>query len=153
MVYTLYYPLSNIGEIMNKISDIMTKDPLFLSPHANVHKARMLMSENSIRHIPIKDIENQELVGMIDQKAVLSNAIKVINARGLENLEHEEKSMPISDIMNVSPSTVEVNVELIDVANSLLKKKSGCVAITDNKQLVGIITSSDFVKLFANSQK
>lgn len=137
---------------MSKISDIMTQNPLFLSQHANIHKARMLMAESSIRHIPVKDIESQQLIGMLDQKAVLSNAIKVINSRGLDNLEHEERSMPISKIMNDSPVTVEVSAEIIDVANSLLQKKAGCVAITDNGELIGIITSSDFVKLFASNQ-
>lgn len=125
----------------------MTKNPICLSEHANVNKARMLMAEKSIRHIPVKDIENNRLIGMLSQKSVLSNAIKIINQRGLENLEHEEKSSEISAIMDTSPSIFDVNDQLIDVANNLLQQKSGCVAILENGTLVGVITSNDFVKL------
>ncbi len=132
---------------MSKIQDIMTKNPICLSEHANVHRARMLMAEKSIRHIPIKNIDNGQLIGMLSQKAVLSNAIKIINQRGLEKLEHEEKSMEIAAIMETSPATFDVSDNLIDVANNLLQQKSGCVAILESKKLVGVITSNDFVKL------
>ncbi len=132
---------------MSKIQDIMTKNPICLSEHANVNKARMLMAEKSIRHIPVKDIENNQLIGMLSQKAVLSNAIKIINRRGLQKLEHEEKSTEIATIMETSPATFDVGDNLVEVANNLLQQKSGCVAILENEILVGVITSNDFVKL------
>lgn len=132
---------------MAKIIDIMTTHPICLSEHANVHKARMLMAEKSIRHIPVKDSSNNQLVGMLSQKALLSNAIKIINKRGMEHLEHEEKSMSISEIMEASPASFDIEHRLLDVANSLLEKKAGCVPILKDNQLIGVITSNDFVKL------
>ena len=57
---------------MSRIQDIMTKNPICLSEQANVHRARMLMAEKSIRHIPIKNIDYGQLIGMLSQKAVLS---------------------------------------------------------------------------------
>jgi len=135
---------------MNTLQDIMTKDPICLSEHANVHKARMLMAEKSIRHIPIKDIDSDRLIGMLSQKAVLSNAIKIINHRGFEKLQHEEKSAGISSIMNNSPAIFDIEDSIVGVAKNLLEQKSGCVAITENSKLVGVITSNDFVKLTVN---
>ena len=132
---------------MSSIQDIMTKDPFCLSEHANVYKARMMMAEKSIRHIPIKNIENNQLIGLLSQKAVLSNAIKIINQRGFEKLEHEEKSIEIASIMNDSPAVCDVEDNIVDVARKLLEQKSGCVAITEKNKLVGVITSNDFVKL------
>jgi len=125
----------------------MTKDPYCLSEHANAHKARMLMAEKSIRHIPIKNNEDGLLIGMLSQKSVLSNAIKVINQRGLEKLEHEEKSIEVASIMDKSPAVFDVNDNIVNIAKNLLQQKSGCVAITENGKLVGVITSNDFVKL------
>lgn len=107
----------------------------------------MLMAQKSIRHIPVKNSESGELIGFISQKVVLSNAIKIINQRGLENLEHQEKSMPIASIMDTNPYVFDINQNLLDVANCLLEKKAGCVAITENKKIVGVISSNDFVKL------
>ena len=132
---------------MNSIKDIMTENPYCLSEYTNVHKARMLMANKSIRHIPIKDLDSNKLIGMLSQKDVLSNAIKIINQRGLERLEHEEKSMELSTLMNKSPAVFDINDNLVDIADDLLSKKSGCVAIVENEILVGVITSNDFVKL------
>ena len=107
----------------------------------------MLMAEKSIRHIPIKDLESNQLIGMLSQKAVLSNAIKIINRRGLEKLEHEEKSLEVTTIMDTLPAFFDIEDNLLDVAINLLQNKSGCVAIVADKKLVGVITSNDFVKL------
>jgi len=132
---------------MSKIQEIMTKNPICLSEHANVHKARMLMAEKSIRHIPVKNSETNQMVGMLSQKALLANAIKIINKRGINQLEHEEKSTEVSSIMDNNPAVFNIESNLLDVANSLLEKKNGCVAITQDDNLVGVITSNDFVKL------
>ena len=132
---------------MSKIQEIMTRDPICLSTHANVHRARMLMAEKSIRHLPIKDPDSGKMVGMLSQKALLANAIMIINKRGIDALEHEERSTEIGTVMDDNPPKFDISANLLDVANSLLEKRNGCVAIEDNGTLVGVITSNDFVKL------
>ncbi|WP_444994212.1 CBS domain-containing protein [Aliikangiella sp. IMCC44359] len=132
---------------MKKIQDIMTHDPFFLSQHANVNRARMLMADKKIRHIPIKDSNSGKLIGMLGQKAVLANALNIINRHGFENLVHREKSMDIASIMSKEPSVFDINTEIAEVANSLLAQSNGCAAIEKDGKLVGIVTSSDFVKL------
>ncbi len=132
---------------MTKIQQIMTAKPICLSQHADVHKARMLMADKSIRHIPIKDMETNQIKGLVSQKSLLANAIKIINQRGLERLEHEEKSLSVSDIMDTNVSTCDINDPLINVANMLLQQKSGCVVVLEDQKIVGVITSNDFVKL------
>ncbi len=132
---------------MTEIQQIMTPKPICLSPHSDVHKARMLMAEKSIRHIPIKDLESNQLVGLVSQKSLLANAIKTINQRGLEQLEHEEKSLSLAEIMDTNPSTCDINAPLLEVAQLLLGEKGGCVVVTENGNISGVITSNDFVKL------
>ena len=73
----------------------MTVNPFFLSQLANVHKARMLMADKKIRHIPVKDADSGKLIGMLNQKAVLANAIKIITKRGLNQLQHVEVRPPV----------------------------------------------------------
>lgn len=46
-----------------KVSDIMTSNPVAGSPEMNVHEATKLMSENQIRRLPI--VENKNLVGIV----------------------------------------------------------------------------------------
>lgn len=132
---------------MSRITQIMTHNPEFLSQHTNVNKARMTMAEKKIRHLPIKDSSNGKLIGILSQKSILSNAIKIINQRGMDKLEYIEKSMSVASIMDSDPAIFDINADIRDVAASLLEQRSGCIAIEENNQLVGVITSSDFVKL------
>jgi len=131
---------------MTKIEQIMTRDPIYLTQHANINKARMMMADKRIRHIPVKDPESGKLIGMVSQKAVLANAIKIINLRGLDQLEYTEKSADIGSIMEQSPAVFDINSELVDIANSLIEQRTGCVAIERDNELVGVVTSNDFVK-------
>ena len=132
---------------MATVDSIMTHNPVFVSQHANVHKARMLLAEKKIRHLPVKSVDDGKLIGMVSQKAILKNAIKIINQRGFDQLEHTEKSMDVQSIMEGSPDIFDVSADVIDVARSLLTKRSGCIAVEDKGKLVGVVTSADFVKL------
>lgn len=132
---------------MLELSNIMTANPLSVTQHTNINKARMMMAEKKVRHLPVKDIENGSVIGIVNQKAILANAIKIINQRGFEQLEHAEKSMDIGSIMDSSPAVFDVNSTVLEVAQSLHSQRSGCVAIEQDNKLVGVVTSSDFVKV------
>ncbi|MCW9015444.1 MAG: CBS domain-containing protein [Kangiellaceae bacterium] len=132
---------------MPTIDSIMTHNPVFVSQHANVHKARMLMAEKKIRHLPVKSVDDGRLIGMVSQKAILKNAIKIINQRGFDQLEHTEKSMDVQSIMEDSLDVFEVSADVIEVARNLLNKRSGCIPVEEKGKLVGVVTSADFVKL------
>ncbi len=136
---------------MPKISEIMTLNPVSLSQLANVNRARLLLVEKKIRHLPVKDTETGKLIGILSQKAVLANAIKIVNQRGFDDLEHVEKSMEIAQIMNTQPVICDINDAVSHVAQKLLSMRSGCIAIEDQGKLVGVVTSSDFVKLAIKS--
>ena len=105
------------------------------------------MAEKKVRHLPVKDIDSGSVIGIVNQKAILANAIKIINQRGFEQLEHAEKSMDIGSIMDDSPAVFDVNSTVLEVAQSLHSQRSGCVAIEQGNKLVGVVTSSDFVKV------
>jgi CBS domain-containing membrane protein len=131
----------------------MTANPISISNHANINRARLLMTAKKIRHLPVKDAESGKLVGILSQKSVLANAIKILNQRGFEQLEHCEKSMDVASIMTQQPTKCDINDSVKTAAEKLLAQRSGCVAVEDQGELVGILTSSDFVKLAINSNE
>jgi CBS domain-containing membrane protein len=132
---------------MNEIEQIMTANPISVTQHTNINKARMAMSAKRIRHLPVIDIESGKVVGILSQKALLANAIKIINQRGFDKLEHTEKSMGVETIMDTNPSIIQADTSLLDTAKLLQEQRSGCVCIEREGKLVGVVTSSDFVKL------
>ncbi|WP_196137856.1 CBS domain-containing protein [Aliikangiella sp. G2MR2-5] len=132
---------------MIKIETIMTRNPIFTSQHANVNKARNLMSEHKIRHLPVKDIDSGKLIGMITQKSLLANAIKIINRRGFDKLEHFEKSQDVESLMSANPATCSSDDSVGEAARLLRENRNGCIPVVKDEHLVGVVTSSDFLKL------
>jgi CBS domain-containing protein len=130
---------------MIQLAEIMTKNPITLGKFSNVNRARKLMAEHHIRHLPILDTENGQLLGVVSQKALLKNAIKIINDRGLDQLEHIEKSMSIETVMESDVPICTEDTPILEAAKQLKDNKGGCVLISEQDRLVGILTSSDFV--------
>lgn len=67
------------------VSDIMTDDPVFVSPDTDIEYCMQLMTNKFIRHLPV--IENNELTGIISIGDIVKH---VINSKDfiIQHLEH-----------------------------------------------------------------
>lgn len=138
---------------MNEIEKIMTVNPHCVGEHTNLYKVRLLMAEKKVRHLPVKNTDTGNTIGLITQKALLANTMKILNQRGIEQLDHEQKSMNASDIMETDIAVMDVAESLIQVAHLLKNKSCGCVCIEKDNKLVGIVSSSDFVKHYIENNQ
>jgi len=55
------------------VQEIMTKNVLFVFPENDINECMALMSENSIRHLPV--VEDERIIGVISIMDVISNVI------------------------------------------------------------------------------
>lgn len=131
---------------MYYVKDFMTADPICLNDNNSLHKGRTLMRKHSIRHIPVQEAETGKFAGILTQKVVLSNAISIINSKGLEHLEETEKSISVKDVMDTEVVSVTPDTPLLDAARFFKDKRHGCLAVVENDKVTGILTSGDFVK-------
>lgn len=131
------------------VADLMTADPLSLTRSASLKDAHDLMREKNIRHIPVID-EYGQLVGMLTQKVMIAAVIGLLAKYGATALERKEKQQLVADLMLTDFATVTEEQSLRDVAAFFVKNRHGCLpVITPENKLMGILTSSDFVRLAA----
>ncbi len=73
-----------------KISELMTKEVLFVSPDTSVEDCMSLMTENFVRHLPV--MEKKQLVGMVTQGDVVKQLIadQKFENEELERYIHDE---------------------------------------------------------------
>ncbi len=73
-----------------KISELMTKEVLFVSPDMSVEDCMSLMTENFVRHLPV--MEKKQLVGMVTQGDVVKQLIadQKFENEELERYIHDE---------------------------------------------------------------
>jgi len=130
-----------------KVVDVMTRDPLTVSPTETVGKADELMSENNIRQIPV--VNGREVVGIVtdrDIRAFLSEALT-----GDSDTREKALRTPIRDIMTTEPLFLEPDDELQDAVEILVEEKFGAIPVVDEAEgLVGIVSYVDVLRCFLN---
>lgn len=130
-----------------KVSDLMTRNPVSISPSETVAEAEELMAENRIRQLPV--VENSTLIGVVtdrDLRSFLSGSLFCAP-------EERERALTtrIGDIMTTNPFTLSPDDELQEAVELLLEQKVGGAPVTDASDgLAGIITYIDLLQCLLN---
>ncbi len=130
-----------------KVVDVLTRDPLTLTPTETIGLADELMTQNKVRQIPV--VKDRELVGIVtdrDVRSFLSGSI-------LANPHDRDRALntPIREIMTTDPITVSPEDDLQEVLELLIEEKIGGIPVVDdNEGLVGIVTYVDMLRCFLN---
>lgn len=132
------------------VADIMSSHLITLSSDATLEDAHNLTRQKGIRHIPVLDKDTGKLCAVISQKRLISKVVSLITLYGKDALEHRENRTPIMEVAETEYDTVAATLPVKEVARYFVQNKHGCLPVVDeSEELVGIITSSDFVSLCA----
>ncbi len=130
---------------MLSVAEIMTAEPYTLGPDDSLAQARELMAQHHIRHIPIVT-GDRLLVGVVSQRDVLAAAdSSVLPDRDAHRAQ--EHHVALSSIMTTPVQTVDEHAGLRGTAMHLKQNRLGCLPVTRDGKLVGIVTDSDFVTI------
>ena len=131
------------------VADLMTPNPFSVNIKSTLHDAHNLMKEKNVRHIPVID-EDGAFVGMLTQKIMVAKVMGIMATFGANALQRKEKLTKVEDIMVSDFISVTPAQPLSDVVKFFGENRHGCMpVVSEQGQLVGILTSSDFVRLAA----
>jgi len=128
-----------------KVIDIMTKEPLVVTPADTVGQADELLSENRIRQLPV--VKGRELVGILTDRDIRS----FLSGVPLFPPEAREKALntAVQEIMTTEPLTLAPDDDLQDAVELLIAEKVGGIPVVDEAEgLVGIVTYVDVLRCF-----
>ncbi|HKZ02596.1 MAG TPA: CBS domain-containing protein, partial [Pyrinomonadaceae bacterium] len=125
------------SECHQTVGQFMSTDLFTMRPDDLVDLAASLMHWRHIRHVPVEDDEGQ-LVGLISHRALLR-----LLTRG--NRPAESAPVTARDIMRTDPITVTSTTPTLEAMEIMRSNKIGCLPVVDDGQLVGIVTSYDFL--------
>jgi CBS domain-containing membrane protein len=131
---------------MHTVAEIMTTRIIHTTLDSSLLSGRELMGQKGIRHLPVVDDQGC-FVGMLDQKTILARAFALVDKYGRLNLAHHEEKTLVSEVMSTEVMTVNPDTSLADAGLHFLDDKQRCLVVTEDKKLVGMITSTDFVRL------
>jgi len=109
----------------------MSREPYRISATSSLEDARALMTNHSIRHLPV--MEGDKLVGVLTE-----NDIRIVQAVPGANLANIEVAR-----VTECPTCVWADMSLDEVADVMAKQKADCVVVLGGQGVQGIFTSSD----------
>lgn len=123
----------NVGQFMS--TDLFT-----VKPEDLIDLAASVMDWRHIRHVPVEDADGR-LVGLVTHRGLLRMMIR--------RAESDFKPITVREIMVKDPVTISPSTSSLEAMELMRSHRVGCLPVVDGDQLVGIVTSYDFLEATA----
>jgi CBS domain-containing protein len=120
------------------IGQFMSTDLFTVRPDDLIDLAASLMDWRHIRHVPVED-DRGRLVGLVTHRNLLH-----LVSKGQRN-----ENVTVRDVMVPNPVTVSPATATLDAMQTMREQRIGCLPVVEMDQLVGIVTSYDFLEAAA----
>ncbi len=120
------------------VSRVMTAFPYSIDHDAHVSAARVLMTEHSVRHLPV--MVDGRLGGVISDRDIGL-------AVGPDPIP-EKEDLWVRAIMISDPYAVDLHTPLDQVLLEMASRHIGCALVTRKGKLAGIFTATDACHFF-----
>ena len=144
---------------MLKAKDIMSANPITVTPDMEIINAAKTLLENRINGVPV--IEKGKLVGILCQSDLISQQKKFpmpslftfldgfIPLQSNKDIEKTVKKIAatvVRDAMTLNPVTVTPDTEIEEIAGLMIDKNFHTIPVVEKNRLVGIIGKEDILK-------
>lgn len=145
---------------MLKAIDIMTPDPVTLSPDTDIRTAVALLIEKKINGAPVVDAGGK-LVGVLCQSDLVAQQKQVtmpslfsmldgfIALSSREDFEREIKKIAASKVeqaMTPHPKSVSPQTPIDEIATVMVNEKLYTLPVVDGGKLVGVVGKEDILR-------
>ncbi|MBT4837059.1 MAG: CBS domain-containing protein [Methylococcales bacterium] len=134
---------------MITVGEIMIRDVVTLKTSDSILKARKIMMNSNIRHLPIVDADGK-LAGLVTQRDLLKIENSEIDSINIDEHRNMESSITLESIMMKQVHTVSEKDSLRAAGLELQRHKFGCLPVVKQDHVIGIITDTDFVGVAIN---
>ena len=152
---------------MLKAKDIMTKEPITVSPETEIVHATKLLLENRINGVPVID-ETGKLVGILCQSDLIAQQKKLpvpsfftfldglIPLTSMKQFEKEVQkiaAITVSQAMTPNPVVARPDTGIEEVAALMVDSGFHTIPVVDKGALVGIVGKEDILKTLIPGSK
>ena len=125
---------------MPAIEKYMTTSPHAIGRDQPLTLAHAMLKKHRIRHLPVLD--GGELVGLLSER----------DLQLIETFEGvDPKRVTIEEAMSTSVYAVTPETKLDEVLRAMAEQKYGCTVVIQNGRVVGVFTTVDVCRAFAES--
>jgi CBS domain-containing protein len=123
------------------VYDIMSRDVLTISPNASMAEAAKIMGDRHVGSLVV--VEEDIAIGIVTERDLLSSVIA---------LEKDPKKIRVKNCMSKGLFTVRPIATAKEAAQEMMRKK-GRLVVTEQDQVVGIVTAADLIKTLPEEEE
>jgi CBS domain-containing protein len=142
-----------------KARDIMTKEPITVSPEMEIVRAAKILLEKGINGVPV--VDSGRLVGILCQSDLIAQQKSLpipsifafldgfLPLRSLKNFEKAFQKIAattVRDSMTSDPVTVRPETSIEEIASHMVDKNLHTLPVVEAGKLVGIIGKEDVLR-------
>jgi acetoin utilization protein AcuB len=127
--------------------EMMTPNPVTVTPDISVAEAWDLMRERSIRHVPV--LERGTLVGMLSDRDLAHFDMARLTAPESGEQLRRALSTPVGRVMSTDIVGVTPDAEVGEIVDLLVENRIGAVPVVrpDTQELIGIVSYIDVLEV------
>jgi len=127
-----------------RVEEFMTTDLITVQKDDIIDLLAEMMDWRKVRYIPVEDSKGK-LVGLVTSRLLLRHYSR------RQIVKDPEKITTVKEIMIREPKTVTTKTPIMDALRLMRDNHIGCLPVVqgDHKELVGIITEMDFLRVSA----
>jgi len=152
---------------MLTVKNIMTRDPITISPDTEIVHAAKLLLEKGINGIPVVD-KKGELVGIICQSdliaqqkrlpipsifTLLDGFIPLASTKHFEKAVQKIAATTVADAMTPNPVTVQTDTSIEELASLMVDKNLHTLPVVDEGKLVGVVGKEDVLRTLTSESE
>lgn len=130
------------------VRDVMSRDAHSVGRNASLADVAASLHSGGYRHMVVVD-EDEQLVGVLSQRDIFFGPLAWSIGQGRNAYEAALERTLAKDVMHESVRTIDSGAPLQAAAQAMLEHGIGCLPVVDGDVLVGIVTESDLLGLFA----
>lgn len=142
-----------LSQMVRTVKDIMSYNVKTLTLDDTIQTCLEIMTENKIRHIPVLDIaierENKPcFIGIISQRDVFRQISPYLERIGIEDSDIVALRQLLVQIVTRKPKCASPETPIQEATRLMVENRIDSIPVLLDNELVGIITSTDVLRLF-----
>jgi CBS domain-containing protein len=122
------------------VEEFMSTDLFTVQKDDLIELVAEIMDWRRIRYMPVENNKG-ELIGLISSRMLLRHFARC------GKMNKQSGATIVSDIMIEKPVTVSPETAIMDAMLKMQEQRIGCLPVVKGKELVGIITEMDFLRI------
>lgn len=134
-----------------RVAELMTSKVFTVESNDLIDRVFFLLHYEKIRHLPV--VDKGKLVGIVSDRDLYKALGPKSNSNAIETSKDNSQlhvvSQKVAHIMRRGVITVTKETMLSEAAALMAEHRIGALPVVENDKLVGILTSTDILRVFA----